>query len=235
MRFIGDTATVGTAGRAVWRHIAGFRVHGRQVNIVGVVLQAGGPGVRFVAFGVSFGVSIVLLVACTVRRGVSCRRADAHAEVVGSGEAETIAIVEANIAVAAAVIGADVDILRVLAFVFTLILQGEVQTLHQTEEIAVTVGCDAVGAACHKVIRIGVGVAAELRQHIGPAFNVVQHAVVTTVVEGAVIAHFDTGECQTGPRLIAGGLGVVGLNVIFPLAIAGKHIVDLGFAFKAKT
>lgn len=67
------------------------------------------------------------LIVSTVRRGVSCRHADAHAEVVGR-EAETIAIVEANIAVAAAVIGADVDILRVLAFVFTLILQGEVQT-----------------------------------------------------------------------------------------------------------
>ena len=225
MRFIGHAVI------AVRGHIAGFRVHGRQVDIVGVVLQAGGPCFRFIAARVGLG----HLIVSTVRRGVSCRRADAHAEVVGSGEAETIAIVEANIAVAAAVIGADVDILRVLAFVFALILQGEVQTLHQTEEIAVAVGCDAVGAACHKVIRIGVGVAAELRQHIGPAFNVVQHAVVTTVVEGAVIAHFDTGECQTGPRLIAGGLGVVGLNVIFPLAIAGKHIVDLGFAFKAKT
>jgi outer membrane protein N len=45
---------------------------------------------------------------------------------------------------------------------------------------------------------IGVRVAAELRQHIGPAFDVVQHAVVTTVVEGTGIKVGDYGSFDYG-------------------------------------
>ena len=40
LRFVGKTA----ADRG---HLAGFRVHGRQVDIVGVIFQAGRPGFRF--------------------------------------------------------------------------------------------------------------------------------------------------------------------------------------------
>ena len=120
-------------------------------------------------------------------------------------------------------------------FIFALILQRKVQTLHQTIEVGVTVGCYAIGAAGHEVVGFGVGVAAELRQHIGPAFHVVQYAIVTTVIEGAVVTHFDTGEGQTRPGLVIRPFGVIGLNVVFPLCVASHHVVDLGFAFKAQT
>ncbi|CQE95680.1 Uncharacterised protein [Salmonella enterica subsp. enterica serovar Typhimurium str. DT104] len=73
--------------------------------------------------------------------------------------------------------------MRNLVFIGTLILQREVQTVYQTEEISVTVGGHAVSTTGHEVVSVSVGVAAELRQHIGPAFYVVQDAVVTTIVE----------------------------------------------------
>ncbi len=133
----------------------------------------------------------------------------------------------------ATVVGAFVAVACVL--IVALILHGNVQPLHQAEEIGVTPGRHAVGTAGHKVIGIGIGVAAEFRQHIGPALYVVQHAVVAAVVKGAILAKFQTGKGQTGPGLVFGTFGVVGLNVIFPLAVAGHHIVNLGFAFKAQT
>ena len=120
-------------------------------------------------------------------------------------------------------------------FIFALILQRKVQTLHQTIEVGVTVGGHAVGTAGHEVIGFGVGVPAELRQHIGPAFHVVQNTVVTTIIKRAIITHFDTGEGQTRPGLVIRPFGVISLNVVLPLRVAGHHVVDLGFAFEAQT
>ncbi|SSN10770.1 Uncharacterised protein [Klebsiella pneumoniae] len=67
--------------------------------------------------------------------------------------------------------------------VFTLILQSEVQTVNQTEEIGVTVGCDAVGTTGHVVVGIVPAVTAPFNQHIGCRFDVVDRAVVTAIVE----------------------------------------------------
>ncbi len=132
-----------------------------------------------------------------------------------------------------AVIGAFVTVTA--AFVVTLILQGEVQAFDHAKEISVAVGRHTVRTAGHKVIRFAVRVTAEFWQHIGPAFHVVQDAVVTAIIEGAVLVKFQTGKRQTCPGLIVRTFGVVSLDVIFPLAVTGEHIVNLGFAFKAET
>ncbi|MNV50854.1 hypothetical protein D3C71_1428830 [compost metagenome] len=70
-----------------------------------------------------------------------------------------------------------------VAVVFALVLQRQVQAFHQAEEVAVTVGSQAIGARGHKVVGVAVGVAAVFRQHVGIGFCVVHHAVVTAVVE----------------------------------------------------
>ena len=133
----------------------------------------------------------------------------------------------------AAVIGAFLIVAGI--FIITLILHREVQTLHQTKEVGVTVGSHAVCTTGHKVIGISIRVATKFWQHIGPAFNVVQDAIVTAVIEGAVIAHLHTREGQTRPGLIVRTFGVVCLNVVFPLCEAGHHVVDLGFTFEAQS
>ena len=133
----------------------------------------------------------------------------------------------------ATVVGAFLVVAGV--FIFALVLQRKVQALHQTIEVGVTVGCHAVCAAGHEVVGFGVGVATELRQHIGPAFHVVQDTVVTTVIEGAVVTHFYTGEGQTRPGLIIRPFRVIGLNVVFPLRIAGHRVVDLRFTLETQT
>lgn len=120
------------------------------------------------------------------------------------------------------------------SFWFCLVLQSEVQTVNQTEEVVVTIGRNAVGTAGHEVVGV-VSIATELWQHIGPAFHVVQYAVVTAVVEGAVVSEFQTGKAQTGFGAFGAlRLGVVGLNVVFPLAVTGQLVSNLGFTFEAK-
>jgi|GEM_PF-5446423 len=135
----------------------------------------------------------------------------------------------------AAVIGAFIAIAA--AFVISLILHSEIQAVHQTEEVAVAIGCNAVGAAGHIVIGEGVGVATEFRQHIRPGFHVVKHTIVTTIIKGTVVAKLQASEAKTRPGLIVAGVGfgVVRLNLIFPLTIACQLIGNLGFAFKADT
>ncbi|MNS98074.1 hypothetical protein D3C72_1324290 [compost metagenome] len=70
-----------------------------------------------------------------------------------------------------------------VVFVLTLVLNSEVQTVNQTEEVVVTVSRNAVGTASHEVVGVGISIATELWQHICPAFYVVQYAVVTAVIE----------------------------------------------------
>ncbi len=69
------------------------------------------------------------------------------------------------------------------------ILQREVQTIHlKAEEVGVTVGSIVVTTLLHKVVS-AVGVAAELRQNVGPEVNtVIGYAVVTTIIEGACVS-----------------------------------------------
>lgn len=117
--------------------------------------------------------------------------ADAIPNIVGQRGAEAVAVLFApTTTVVGRAFAAD-------ATVFTLILQSKVQAVNQTEEIRVTVGCNAVSTGLQEVVRT-VGVAAEFRQNVGPGRYVVYYAVVTTVVERARVAKFQACECQTG-------------------------------------
>jgi hypothetical protein len=49
------------------------------------------------------------------------------------------------------------------------------------------------------------------------------------------LAKFQTGECRTGPGVVGIGFAIIGLNVIFPLAVAGQQIANMSFAFEAGT
>ncbi|PBE94286.1 hypothetical protein BGU35_18970 [Clostridioides difficile] len=72
LRFVGKAA----ADRG---HLAGFRVHGRQVDIVGVIFQAGRPGFRFRTLAAGQQVLIV----GTVGAGVGCADGEvAAAEII---------------------------------------------------------------------------------------------------------------------------------------------------------
>ena len=156
--------------------------------------------------------------------------ADTVVDIIGQGGAVTVAVLFQR---ATTVVGRG-STFAAYAAVFTLILQSKVQAVNQTEEVRVTVGCHAVSARLQEVVRT-VGVAAEFRQNVSPGSYVVDNAVVTTVVERTRVAEFQTSKCQTSPRLIAGALGVVCLNVVFPLAVTGQLVVDLSFAFDAQT
>ncbi|MNT42240.1 hypothetical protein D3C72_1786470 [compost metagenome] len=81
----------------------------------------------------------------------------------------------------AAIISAFVTVACV--FVVTLILQGKAQAIHQSVEVGVAIGGNAVSAAGHVDVGLGIRIAAELRQHIGPAFHVIQHAIVTAIIK----------------------------------------------------
>ncbi len=81
------------------------------------------------------------------------------------------------------VFGAFLIFVSVSTFVSTLILQSKVQAINQTKEICITVGCQTVSTAVHKVISPGVGITAKYRQHIGPRFNVVHDAVITAIIK----------------------------------------------------
>ncbi|MOA31001.1 hypothetical protein D3C78_1521320 [compost metagenome] len=105
----------------------------------------------------------------TVGRSVCCTYADAFADVISRRQAPAVAVLFLNV--------------TAVVLVFTLVLNSEVQTVNQTEEVVVTVSRNAVGTASHEVVGVGVSIATELWQHICPAFHVVQYAIVTAVVE----------------------------------------------------
>lgn len=84
--------------------------------------------------------------------------------------------------------GDAIAILRVNAVVvliFTLILDTERETVHQTKEVRVTVGQQTASTAGHVVISIGAapGFAGEVGGHIGIGFNIVNDTVVTTIID----------------------------------------------------
>jgi len=112
---------------------------------------------------------------CGTFGGCCCRAyAEAFAQVIGQGAAEAVAVLFQQ-ATTGVVFTAD-------AAVFTLVLQSKVQAINQTEEVLVTVGCNAVTTGLQEVVGT-VGVAAEFWQYVGPGGDVVDDAVVTTVVE----------------------------------------------------
>ncbi|MNS17565.1 hypothetical protein D3C86_1670010 [compost metagenome] len=97
----------------------------------------------------------------------------------------------------------------------------------------VTVSCYAVSTGLQEVVRT-VGVAAKFWQNVSPGGHVIDHAVVTTVIERTRVSEFQTRERNTRPGLVV-AFGGVALNLIFPLAVTGQLIVNLSFAFEADT
>lgn len=88
-------------------------------------------------------------------------------------------------------------------------------------------------AAKNPGIRI-VGITTEFWQYVGPGSNIVNNAVVTTIVKRTNVLEFQTSECHTGPGTIV-TFRFVTLNLIFPLTITGQLISNLSFTFEAKT
>ena len=119
------------------------------------------------------------------------------------------------------------------ATVFTLILNGKVQAINQTEEVGVTVGREAVTTLLHEVVST-VSIAAEFWQDVGPGRYVVNYAVVTTVVERTYVSEFQTRKRHTRPGVVF-TFSRITLNLVFPLAVTGQLVVNLSFAFEADT
>ncbi len=170
-------------------------------------------------------VSGVVLIGSTFRRGDSATDREAFADCISQRSAVTVTVLVQQ--------AATVGVFTAHAAVFALILQREVQAIHQAEEVGVTVSGIAVTTLLHKVVS-AVGVAAELRQNIGPGGHIIGYAVVTTIIEGTCVSEFQTRKRHTRPGVVA-AFSLVALNLIFPLAITGQLIVNLRFAFEADT
>ena len=166
-----------------------------------------------------------ILVSSTFRGRHRTTHAEAFAQVVGQGCAVAVAVLFQS-----ATTGV---VFAVNAAVFTLILQSKVQAINQTEEVLVTVSCNAVSTGLQEVVST-VGVAAEFWQYVSPGGDIVDNAVVTTVVERTCVSEFQTREGHTSPGLVVALVGVT-LNLVFPLAVTGQLIVNLSFAFEADT
>ena len=123
-----------------------------------------------------------------------------------------------------------------VTLVFTQVLNSEVQAINQTEEVGVTIGSNAANTTNEEVIAV-CRVTAKLRQHIGVTQCIINHTVVTAVIERTNVSVFKTRECQTRfvTSLSVSAFRVVTLEVIFPLTITGQIGIDLCFPFKTKT
>ena len=169
----------------VWCHIAGFSIHHRQIDAIGIVFGTDGP--RFSSFTASITRAVLacrFLFVSTIRRRV--RRTQAQAgqvarEVVGGRHTEAVAILETHIFMT--IFRAFLVFLSILTFIRALILQRKIQTINQTKEIIITISRQTVSTAIHKVIGPGVRITAKYRQHIGPGFNVIHDAVITAVIK----------------------------------------------------
>ena len=123
-----------------------------------------------------------------------------------------------------------------VTLVFTQVLNSEVQAINQTKEVGVTIGSNAANTTNEEVIAV-CRVTAKLRQHIGVTQCIINHTVVTAVIERTNVSVFKTRECQTRfvTSLSVSAFRVVTLEVIFPLTITGQIGIDLCFPFKTKT
>lgn len=146
------------AGRVV-----GLGVLSGQVDVVRVVFQTAGVGFSVVA---TTQCQLAVLVAKTFGVRVCETSADAIIDVIGQRSTVTVAVLFQG---GTTVVGRRQSAFAADAAVFTLILQSKVQAVNQTEEIRVTVGCNAVSTGLQEVVRtVGVAVAAEFRQNVGP-------------------------------------------------------------------
>ena len=197
----------------------------RKVDVVGVVFQTTRIDFSTIAFALQRQVSGVVLVSGTFGRRHSTTDAEAFTQVIGHGCTVAVAVLfqQATTGV----------VFTAYAAVFTLILQGKVQAIHQTKEVLVTVGRHAVSTGLQEVVRT-VSIAAKFWQNVGPGGYVVDYAVVTTVIERTRVSEFQTRERHTRPGLVVTFRGIA-LDLVFPLAVTGQLIVNLSFAFEAKT
>ena len=113
-------------------------------------------------------------------------------------------------------------------------MQSHIQAIHHAEEIGIAVGCQTAGTFGHEVVGLGGRVTAEFREHIGPGFNVIQGAEVTTVIERTVVFQFQAGKRQTG---FLGGVAFrfVAGEFRFPTTVAGQLVINLRLAFDTET
>ena len=209
MRFVGEAAFN-------WRSVTGFTVVRCQVDVVRVILQTSCPLFSFFTLTAEFGFLGVGTVCCTVSTY------DTKAfEFVADRATDAVAVGTLR---------------NTSTFVFAQVLNGKVQAVNQTEEVGVTIGSNAAYTTNEEVIAV-CRVTAKLRQHIGVTQCVVNHTVVTTVVDRTRISEFQTCECQTSFVTFLGisAFRVVTLEVIFPLTITGQIGIDLCFPFKTKT
>lgn len=128
----------------------------RRVDVVGVVFQTTGIG-----FSVVTTTQYQLFWSSVRLEGVSETSADAVPDIISYGGAEAVAVLFLS---ATTVVG---HVFAADAAVFTTVLQGKVQAVNQTEEVRVTIGCNAVSTGLQEVVGT-VGVAAEFRQNVGP-------------------------------------------------------------------
>lgn len=104
------------------------------VDVVCIIFRANGP--RFCAIAITIA---ILLIVSTLAVAVRCGDAKA-VELICHGVTYAIAILRVN---------------AVVVLIFTLILDTERETVHQTKEVRVTVGQQTASTAGHVVISIG--------------------------------------------------------------------------------
>ena len=209
MRFVGEAAFN-------WRSVTGFTVVRCQVDVVRVILQTSCPLFSFFTLTAEFGFLGVGTVCCTVSTY------DTKAfEFVADRATDAVAVGTLR---------------NTSTFVFAQVLNGKVQAVNQTEEVGVTIGSNAAYTTNEEVIAV-CRVTAKLRQHIGVTQCIINHTVVTAVIERTNVSVFKTRECQTRfvTSLSVSAFRVVTLEVIFPLTITGQIGIDLSFPFKTKT
>jgi hypothetical protein len=123
--------------------VVGLGVLRCQIDVVCVIFQAAAVDVSTIAVTVY---TCCVLVGGTFRRCQSSTRTEASPQIVGQGCAVTVAVLFQQAATASSVI------LAAYAAVSSLILQSKVQAFNQTEEVLVTVGCNAVSTRLQEVI-----------------------------------------------------------------------------------
>lgn len=76
------------------------------------------------------------------------------------------------------------------------VLNSEVQAINQTKEVGVTIGSNAANTTNEEVIAV-CSITTKFWQHIGVTQCIINHTVVTAVIERTNVSVFKTRECQT--------------------------------------
>ncbi|CUQ95613.1 hypothetical protein BBPAJBFB_004207 [Escherichia coli] len=207
-----------------YSHILGFRIGSGQVNVVSVIFQTCGPNFCIFTGSKYFRKNFpcINLSVGTIRFRISCTDTESFV-FIGSRETEAITVTFSVV-------------IEIATIVFALVLSSKVQTINQTKEVVVTIGCNTSCTLSHEHVGLSPSVTTEFWQDVSPRTDVVCYTVVTAVIDGAVVTEFQASEGKTG--FIFGGtlrFSAVAFEFIFPLTETSQLIVDLGFTFEAKT